>query len=90
MNKEINYTVCYFENGNRIFVKLDEGGYPYTIKDGSPFSYCNGYRIERDAKETIEIIYNHFKNKFPTLILEKWEVWVDQDDTIYTNHIIIE
>ena len=43
MNKEVNYTVCYFENNNRIYVKLGEGGYPYTSKDGTPFSYYNGY-----------------------------------------------
>ena len=46
MNKEINYTVCYFENNNRIYVKLGEGGYPYTSKDGTPFSYYNGYKTE--------------------------------------------
>lgn len=90
MNKEINYTVCYFENNNRIYVKLGEGGYPYKIQDGTPFSCHNGYKIERDARETIEIIYNHFKDEFPVLILEKWEIWLDKDENICTNHIIIE
>ena len=90
MNKEVNYTVCYFEDNNRIYVKLGEGGYPYTSKYGTPFSYYNGYKTEQNARTVIEVINNHFKNDFPTLIIEKWEIWLDKDENICTNHIIIE
>ena len=79
MNKEVYYTVCSFEGGKRVFVTLDEGGYPYVSKDGTPFSYYNVYRTEDDAKVAINVINKFFRESFPVLILEKWEVWVVDD-----------
>lgn len=95
MSKEIYYTVCSFEGSKRVFVKLDECGYPYVSKEGTPFSYYNVYRTEDDAITAINVINKFFRESFPVLILEKWEVWVvDAVNTgkveINTTHTIIK
>lgn len=72
--QDIFYTLRAMKEGRNCFVKLDDGGYPYTHSGGTPFRHCNYYSSENDAREDMNIILQHWADDFPDITLEKWTI----------------